>query len=169
MEEFEDELEVKDEWLVTEPTPSTKTTVIVCPTCGAAHPRRNHMPKGKFDPECPRCRRKRTMREMQRRRYAKMKAEKATTVDGVNKMRAKVWRRTVGRLDFKIRDHREALERYAAVRAEKGRLGVLQARREHRHQQLLAFYESVRPTMLTDWQQWEEKPFLFYMEKEPIL
>ena len=169
MFDMDDELDQEEEWLVTEPTPSTKTTLVVCPVCEAVHPMRNHMPKGKFDPECPKCRRRRTMRDMQRRRYAEKKAEAAKTAAGVAKARDKAWSRTVGRLDFFIRKMNAALEHYAAVRLEKGRIGILQARREHRYKTKLAFYESVRPTMVADWERWEEKPFLFYMEKEPIL
>ena len=168
-EEYEDELEVKDEWLITEPTPTTKTTLFVCPKCQAVHPLRNHMPKGKFDPECPKCRRKRTMRNLQRRRYAEKKAEVEKTKAGIAKLRSKAWSRTVGRLDYKIRKIQKMLDHYVLARQEKGVLGIRQSQREYRYKVLMEFYQSVRPAMVVDWERWEEKPFLYYMEKEPIL
>jgi hypothetical protein len=109
------------------------------------------------------------MRNLQRRRYAEKKAEVEKTKAGIAKLRSKAWSRTVGRLDYKIRKIQKMLDHYVLARQEKGVLGIRQSQREYRYKVLMEFYQSVRPAMVVDWERWEEKPFLYYMEKEPIL
>jgi len=155
---IEHQREAEAEWEEDIPIETYSTTGVLCTVCSAVNPMRNHLPKGKFSLQCPKCRRRENNRKVQAKRYARMKAATRDEITLHARIEARVLRMIntgINRIQAKnkarIKAIRERLETQATPSQRSQR--ALSAREESFER-----YERIRKIMLRDFAANQLKP-----------
>lgn len=161
--EFDTLEELDEEWLELDPTVTRDSVLVCCATCGALNPLRRHTWRGSFLNECPTCRRKRQMRDMQRRRYRRLKDDIAKSEESSRKRDEERRSSLLRQIDPRIRRVSKQLEHYAVIKQDRA-LNTNQKRRELLYAAELSRLSFIRANIVRDLDNNSEKPFAYYME-----
>lgn len=157
-EQSEDE----EVWLEVEEYSTRANTGVVCGTCGAVNPIKHHMPRGKYSPDCPACRRKLSNRMAQRKFVAKLK-QMGEEFDAAMDKQPEIDRRRVILYFNRQQDLNNYRIRKMEARVADGTAKDRTKRQLERRYKVRAYYEAAKEKALGDLETGCLRPLAAYL------
>lgn len=159
-----DDIEVTsadDEWEeVPGPFIGTRQTAVVCGSCGVVSLFKYHTPRSGFSFNCPKCRKRAAMRDIQKRYYQRKRHRDA---DSLSMAR----RALLYRINAMIDNNEARMLVYRKRASTKGRRPNARAMRIfQRRTKLDVYYKTIRTQMELDIRRGDIKPFMSYFSEE---